>query len=420
MRRHARFRVRSARPLVFCAVLVAIAGCQAAAPVASPAAGRSSDPSGRTASAGLSPSAIEQSAVAPSPSASTMSLTAFGALPRAKLGPARAAAMHGVLDAVVHDGAPDVIAAVITADGSWSGAAGVGGPDGRKATVDDEFAIASVTKVLTATLVIRLAEAGKIELDAPLSRYLGDVKADTNGATVRQALGMRSGMADFASDSAAAIGADPAHHWTAGELIARIPIAEARPGERWIKSGPGYMLLGLAVEHVTGKSLADALRSEILDLVGAKRILQQGAGVPTPKPWALPMEGYLGAFKIGDLGAGGAISCISSASFGPGSGSIASDAPSLAAWTWHLFAGHIVDQSSLAAMLPATDGHGLGLEKLDSPLDAAIGLTGGKTGYGTVLAVDPVRKIVAVVLVNDENFRIDSYIVDLMRIANGG
>ena len=156
--------------------------------------------------------------------------------------------MQAILDTAVHDGAPDVIAAVITANGSWSGAAGVGGPDGRKASVADEFAIASVTKVITATLVMRLAEQKKIDLDAPLSIYLGDFKVDANGATVRQALAMRSGMADFGSDSAAAIGAHPAHHWTAGELIARIPAAEARPGERWVKSGPGYMLLGLAVE----------------------------------------------------------------------------------------------------------------------------------------------------------------------------
>ncbi len=148
------------------------------------------------------------------------------------------------------------------------------------------------------------------------------------------------------------------------------------------------------------------------------RILQQGAGVATPKPWALPTKSHLGPFEVGDLGAGGAISCISSASFGPGSGSIASDAPSLAAWTWHLFAGDLIDRASLATMLPGHDGHVLGIDGLDRPLDQAIGLTGGKTGYGTVPAVVPDEQIVAVVLVNDENFRIDPYIFDLMKAAN--
>lgn len=328
--------------------------------------------------------------------------------------------MQRVLESVIHDGAPDIIAAVITPDGSWSGAAGIGGPDGRTATVADEFAIASVTKVITATLVMRLVEQGRMDLDMPLSTYLGDVRADANGASVRQALGMRSGMADFGPDAASAIAADPAHHWTAGELIARFPGAEAQAGERYIKSGPSYVLLGLVVEHVTGRSLTNALRTEVLDPVGAKRILEQGAGVDTPKPWALPTTAHLGAFEVGDLGAGGAISCISSASFGPGSGSIASDAPSLAAWTWHLFAGDIIERASLAAMLPDADAHGLGIDVLESPLDKAIGLTGGKTGYGTVLAVIPAEQTVAVVFVNDENFRIDPYIVDLMSAAKAG
>ena len=71
-------------------------------------------------------------------------------------------------------------------------------------------------------------------------------------------------------------------------------------------------------------------------------------------------------------------------------------------------------------MLPGADGHGLGLEVLEAPLQRAIGLTGGKTGYGTVLAVDPVEQTVAVVLVNDENFHVDPYIVDLMSAASGG
>ncbi len=266
---------------------------------------------------------------------------------------------------------------------------------------------------------MRLAEEGKLDLDAPLSTYLGDIKADANGATVRQVLGMRSGLADFAPDSAAAIGADPAHHWTIEELLARFSTSVAKPGTAYSPSGPGFVLLGLAVEHVTGKPLAEALRSEVLDPVGAKRILQQGAGVATPKPWALPTPGHLGRFTVADLGAGGAISCISSASFSPGAGSMASDAQSLAAWTWHLFAGDIVDADSLTTMLPGADGHGLGLDALERPLDAAIGLTGGKTGYGTVLAVVPGTKTVAVVLVNDENFRIDRYISDLIDAAQG-
>ena len=396
------------RGAVFASVLLT-AGCAPAAPSSAP------PPASASAPAAVPSSSAAQPTVAPS----SPGLVPFPSLPTAAITRGRADAMQAILDAAVAAGAPDAIAAVITADGSWAGASGIGGPDGRKATVADEFAIANVTKVITASLVMRLVEQGRMDLDTPLSTYLGDVKVDSNGATVRQFLGARSGMADFV-DPPAAISADPAHHWTIAELLARIPPAADRPGDRYLPVGPNYILLGLAVEHVTGKTLSDALRDEVLDPFGATRILEQGAGVATPKPWALPTKAHLGPFDVGDLGAGGAISCISSASFGPGSGSIASDAPSLAAWTWHLFAGDIIDRASLATMLPGHDGHGLGLNVLDRPLDQDIGLNGGKTGYATVLAVIPDARVVAVVLVNDENFRIDPFIFDLTKAARGG
>ena len=105
--------------------------------------------------------------------------------------------MQAVLEDMVTSGAPDAIAAVITEDGTWAGAAGIAGEKGRKATPEDEFAIASITKTFTAALVMRLAEQGRIDLDEPLASYMGDLKVDTNGATVRQALEMRAGLGDL-------------------------------------------------------------------------------------------------------------------------------------------------------------------------------------------------------------------------------
>ncbi len=324
--------------------------------------------------------------------------------------------MQDVLDGVVRSGAPDAIAAVITEQGIWAGAAGIGGPDGRMATVQDEFAIGSVGLVFVATLVMRFAERGMIDLNAPIDDYLGDLVFDTNGATVRDALGMRSGIPDIGEDVGAAIAADPAHRWTLEDVLAVLPDPSGPPGP-YVPAPSNYVMLALAVEHVVGKPLATAVRTEVLDPVGAARILVQGAGVPTPKPWALPTEAHIGQFELADLGAGDAISCIASATASYGVGGLAADAPSLAAWAWHLFAGEIVDGASLTAMLPAPDGHGLGLEALDAPLDHAMGLTGAKTGYGSVLAIMPAEHVVAVVLVNDEEFRIDQNVLDLIEAA---
>src|SRR5437764_1224952 len=131
---------------------------------------------------------------------------------------------------------------------------------------------------------MRLVEQRKIDLDAPIQRYLGTSAVNANGATVRQVLGHRSGLADWVNP-ATLIAADPAHHWTTRELLAKVPAPATAPGSEYAQAGPNYFLIGLAIEHVTGMSLGDALRREVLHPVGASRIVQQGSGIPTPQPW---------------------------------------------------------------------------------------------------------------------------------------
>ena len=319
---------------------------------------------------------------------------------------------------MVRSGAPDAIAAVITEDGTWTGAAGVDGPDGRKASANDEFAIASVSKMFTAALILRLAEQNKIDLDAPLSSYLGDLKVDTNGATVRQALGMLGGFAEDAPDAVDRIHQDVAHRWTAAELVREFGSPVAAAGTSYLYSNPGYALLALAAEHVTGKPFAAALRTDILDPIGADRIVEQGAGTTTPKPWALPIADHMGSYKPSELGAGGALPCASSATYSMGGASMASDAPSLAAWAWRLFAGDVVGEQSLTLMSTIGDGgYGLGMERLSGLDAAALGHTGGKTGYGSIVAFFPEQRSVVVVFVNDPDFVVEPTVSALLSAA---
>lgn len=322
-----------------------------------------------------------------------------------------------MLDTAVAQGAPDVIAAVITEDGMWAGAAGIGGPDGRKATANDEFAIASITKTFTAALILRLVEQGEMDLDAPLARYLGDLKVDTNGATVRQALAMRAGLAENGPEVAGQIQADSARVWTADDIVAAMAPPRFAAGAGYAPSGPGYSLLAFAAEHVTGKSYASALRAELLDPWHADRILDQGPTSTTPKPWAVPTGSYLSPWKPTDVGKGGAVINISSATRGTGAGSMASDAPSLAAWVWHLFAGDILEAPSLDLMRASSGrewafGFGRAPFATDNYESA-----GAKTGYGSQLVVFPLSHAVVVVFANDADFITDNVVAALLKAA---
>lgn len=395
--------------LAFAAALL-VAGC-------APAVGSSLSPSTSAApSSAVLSASTPASSVSPSSSVSPASAS-LPPLPTTALGGNQADAMQAALESAVRGGAPDAIAAVVTERGTWAGAAGIGGPNGRKATAADEFAIASLTKTFTAALIMRLAEQGRIDLDAPLATYLGDLKVDTNGATVRQTLEMRAGLADHPPDIVDRIHADASKVWTAADRVAGYQPPLAEPGT-YTYSSPSYELLAIAAEHVTGTSFGAALRAELLDPVGADRILDQMGGGVTPQPWAVPIDHHLGTWKATDMGAGGALSCISSATSGTGAGSMASDAPSLARWLWHLFAGDILEPSTIDGMLAA------GRKSWAYGLDAApymeansVANSGNKTGYGSQWVYFPSSRVVVVIFVNDQDFEVEPTVNRLLQAA---
>ena len=106
--------------------------------------------------------------------------------------------------------------------GTWSGATGKA--DGvRDVTVNDQFSIASITKAVTAAQVMQLVEAGELGLDDPVADHLpSDLDFDTNGATIRDLLGHRSGIPDYADNRRPDV-ADPMRSWTPAKILAEVP-----------------------------------------------------------------------------------------------------------------------------------------------------------------------------------------------------
>lgn len=136
------------------------------------------------------------------------------------------------------------------------------------------FRVASVTKTFTAAAILRLYEEGKLDLDAPIRRYLpADYNAAldaggyrTNLITIRQLLTHTSGIFDYATDMRyyAAVLADPKHRWTRMEQVqAAIKWGKPRfePGKGYHYSDTGYILLGEIIERLSHKPLAQAYRT---------------------------------------------------------------------------------------------------------------------------------------------------------------
>ena len=132
-------------------------------------------------------------------------------------------------------------------------------------TLETPMFLASAGKLFTAVSVLQLVEAGKIDLDAPLERYLTDYpNAETARVTVRQLLQHRGGTGDvgiLARDE----GANRARVRTIDDIIAlngsRAP--EFPPGSKDEYSNYGFVLLGEIVERVSGESYYDYVSAHV-------------------------------------------------------------------------------------------------------------------------------------------------------------
>ena len=124
-------------------------------------------------------------------------------------------------------------ATVMSADGTSSGTIGKADGD-RDLRVDDQFAIASVTKSLVAAQIMKMVEAGQLDLDAPVADHLPpDLDFDTNAATIRHLLGHRSGIPDYESILLAKAATNLKRRWKPAELLTLVPAGRShRSGVR--------------------------------------------------------------------------------------------------------------------------------------------------------------------------------------------
>jgi D-alanyl-D-alanine carboxypeptidase len=170
------------------------------------------------------------------------------------------------------------VLAVTKGDGSysWAGAAGIANQDGQvPMTKDTPIYIASITKLYTATAIMKLYEEGALSLDDPMSKYLpADLikginvykgKDYSNEITIKQLLAQTSGIADYyeekGKDGKSAfeiLVADPNSSWTVDGAIARTRDElqpHFAPGTGAFYSDTNFLLLGKIIESVAQKPL---------------------------------------------------------------------------------------------------------------------------------------------------------------------
>lgn len=155
--------------------------------------------------------------------------------------------------------------------------AGFGWADREKRRAASEhtvFPIASVTKSMTATGIMRLVELGKLDLDKPINHYLPrDTQlkvwvGDPEELTVRRVANHTGGLTHFSNSYHAS---DRAPEPSQAEVIRRYAMAVVEPGERYRYSNIGYGVLDYLISQVSGMSFADFLHQEVFVPLGMCR-----------------------------------------------------------------------------------------------------------------------------------------------------
>ncbi len=213
--------------------------------------------------------------------------------------PAFSKSMQGQLDKVLTGamakyGIPGAIVGLwVPGKGQWVVARGKADvKTGKAPGVTDKVRMGSISKSVTATVVLQLADEGKLGLDDKLSRYEAWVP-NAEGIAVRQLLNMTSGLYNYTDDSTFwdKLMRNPTTPWTPRELV---DIALAHPpafppGQGYKYCNTNYILLGMIIEKVSGRTAGEEITTRVIDKLGLKNSsFPDGPDIPTPH-----MNGYM-------------------------------------------------------------------------------------------------------------------------------
>lgn len=265
-------------------------------------------------------------------------------------------------------------------------------------TIDTRFRIGSMNKMFTATAILQLVGQGKIDLSAPVGKYLkGYLNADVaNKVTVRHLLTHTGGTGDIFT---------PEYEKRRREIrdtkdyigLYGSRGLEFEPGSDWAYSNYGFILLGAIVESVSGVSYYDYVRKHIFEPAGMKStdsLPESEIATKVSKGYIRGENGWTGnaeRLPVRGTSAGGGYSTVRD----------------LHRFAEALLAGKLVKPELVEQMtskqaadsrMPPGAGYGFGMMVSGNP--RRFGHGGGAPGMNGELRIHPDSKTIVVVLAN--------------------
>ncbi|MFD5390086.1 serine hydrolase domain-containing protein [Streptomyces sp. NPDC127074] len=270
---------------------------------------------------------------------------------------------------------------------------------GRRIHRNDHFRAGSLTKTVIAAVTLRLAAQRRLGLDDPVEKHLpGLVRGhgnDGRNITIRQLLNHTSGLFDYTEDPVLA------RQLSAAADRTRTPAALVRtalthrpyfaPGTEWRYSNTNYVLLGMVVQRVTGRSYAAEARREVLGPLRLRGTSFPGTRTALPAPHGRAYTRDSGA-RDSEVRGDGARRDVTvlNPSFAGAAGELVSTLDDLSRLVSGLLRGTVVPRAELRQMrnTAASDGrYGMGLFPVRLPCGVTLWGHNGEINGSYALAV---------------------------------
>ncbi|MFG2225004.1 serine hydrolase domain-containing protein [Streptomyces sp. NPDC048644] len=200
--------------------------------------------------------------------------------------------------AVDKGGLPGISAEVRDRTGTWNGSAGVADTaTGRKRSADEHFRAGSITKMFIATVILQLADEGRLSLDDKVEKWLpGLVRGNKNdGRTIclQELLNHTSGLYSHTDDEEFKVNASgknfPQHRYDTYTPEQLVAVAMQHPPKSDARTNPwysntNYVLAGMIIEKVTGHSYAYEATQRIIKPLKLHGTSFPGTAAQLPSP----------------------------------------------------------------------------------------------------------------------------------------
>ncbi|GGV26585.1 hydrolase [Actinomadura cremea] len=307
--------------------------------------------------------------------------------------------LRAALDGVHDAGMYGVFSQVRDGREEWDGAAGAADVrTGRPVRAHMRHRVGSITKTFVATAILQQVEAGRIELDAPVGRYLPDVVPGERGerVTVRMLLNHTSGIGDYVPAAFPSFGElspesldEHRFREIAPERLVAWGLEAPRtgePGERVSYSNTNYIVAGLLLEKATGQDADRYIDRHVIRKAGLRHTsFPERPRIQGPHP-----KMYESLYQHIDPPRDYSVYNMS---WVWTAGSVVSTMDDLNTFYRKLLTGKLIGEKALAEMKrtrPWTDGagnvianYGLGLYSMDLPCGTFWGHDGAVFGAGT-------------------------------------